>query len=410
MRAAQRYQQQKGDYYAAGITYFSVLALFPLLMVAFAIAGFVLAGQPELLARNCRTSITKNVPGVMGDTLNTLIDPAIASRASVGVLGLLGAAYAGLGWMANLRDALTGDVGAASASRRDSCVTKLGDRGALLGLGSGDGRLARILRAEQRSRGPSVVSRCSTSTTASVDRRRVARICRPGVAVATWAVFAWVIARLPREPVTFRSAPKAALLAAVVFEIFKQVGAIYLNGGHRGSRRASRSARSSVCSCSSTSLPDAALLDGVGRDRSANLAIAYVPPPDPAVIYPADQVHAGPTVRGGLALVGAGAAGGPRACRDCADAADNALECRAWHAAPRFLSGGGAPVARRRSPATGRRPTRRSRHAARRASSWSVSPATGRADRTVAAADQRCGGRPSRGRGGSPVGRMQVLE
>lgn len=133
MRAAQRYQQQKGDYYAAGITYFSVLALIPILMVAFAIAGFVLAGQPELL-QDLQDSITKNVPGSLGDTLNTVIDSAIASRASVGVLGLLGAAYAGLGWMANLRDALT----AMWESQRESkgfVRTKLGDAAALLGLG-----------------------------------------------------------------------------------------------------------------------------------------------------------------------------------------------------------------------------------------------------------------------------------
>ena len=45
VRAAGRYQSQRGDYYAAGITYFTVLSLFPLLMVAFAVAGFVLAGN-----------------------------------------------------------------------------------------------------------------------------------------------------------------------------------------------------------------------------------------------------------------------------------------------------------------------------------------------------------------------------
>src|SRR6478735_5925902 len=33
MRAQQRYNDRKGDFYAAGITYFTVFALFPLLMV-----------------------------------------------------------------------------------------------------------------------------------------------------------------------------------------------------------------------------------------------------------------------------------------------------------------------------------------------------------------------------------------
>ena len=46
MRAQQRYNDSKGDFYAAGITYFTIFALFPLLMVGFAAGGFVLASQP----------------------------------------------------------------------------------------------------------------------------------------------------------------------------------------------------------------------------------------------------------------------------------------------------------------------------------------------------------------------------
>src|SRR4029450_11680415 len=46
--------------------------------------------------------------------------------------------------------------------------------------------------------------------------------------LVSWLLFIWIIARLPREKVTFRSAMSAALMAAVAFEIFKQVGSIYL--------------------------------------------------------------------------------------------------------------------------------------------------------------------------------------
>ena len=48
-----------------------------------------------------------------------------------------------------------------------------------------------------------------------------------GVA-ANWLIFAWVIARLPREHVALRSAVKAAMLGAVGFEVLKQGMAIYL--------------------------------------------------------------------------------------------------------------------------------------------------------------------------------------
>ena len=50
MRAQGRYTDSKGDFYAAGITYFTIFALFPLLMVGFATGGFVMASRPVLLA------------------------------------------------------------------------------------------------------------------------------------------------------------------------------------------------------------------------------------------------------------------------------------------------------------------------------------------------------------------------
>jgi len=46
VRAGARYTERNGDYYAAAVTYFSVLSLVPLLMIAFAVAGFVLRAHP----------------------------------------------------------------------------------------------------------------------------------------------------------------------------------------------------------------------------------------------------------------------------------------------------------------------------------------------------------------------------
>ena len=44
--AWQRMQQNNGGQYAAAITYFSFLALFPLLLLAVAVTGFVLHAHP----------------------------------------------------------------------------------------------------------------------------------------------------------------------------------------------------------------------------------------------------------------------------------------------------------------------------------------------------------------------------
>src|SRR5215471_11484538 len=91
MRAQQRYQDSKGDFYAAGITYFTVFALFPLLMVGFAVGGFVLASQPELLAE-IEDKVKSTVSGDVSQQLVRLIESAIESRTSVGIIGLATAA------------------------------------------------------------------------------------------------------------------------------------------------------------------------------------------------------------------------------------------------------------------------------------------------------------------------------
>lgn len=46
--------------------------------------------------------------------------------------------------------------------------------------------------------------------------------------VSNWLVFLWVFARLPREPVTWRSAVMAAAAAAVGLEVIKRVMVVYL--------------------------------------------------------------------------------------------------------------------------------------------------------------------------------------
>ena len=106
VRAGARYTERHGDHYAAAITFFSVLSLVPLLMIAFAVAGYVLVFNPSLLDQ-LRAAISENVPGNLADTINPIIDQAIDQRNAVGIFGLLGALYSGIGWMSNLREALS---------------------------------------------------------------------------------------------------------------------------------------------------------------------------------------------------------------------------------------------------------------------------------------------------------------
>jgi membrane protein len=106
VRAGARFTDHHGTHYAAAITYFSILSLVPLLMIAFAVAAYVLFFNPSYLDQ-IRSSISETLPPNLVQVVNPIIDQAIGSRTAVGVVGLLGALYSGIGWMSNLREALS---------------------------------------------------------------------------------------------------------------------------------------------------------------------------------------------------------------------------------------------------------------------------------------------------------------
>ena len=226
VRAGERYTETHGNHYAAAITYFSVLALVPLLMVAFASVALVLASNPALLAQ-LKAEIGKALPAGLAQTLSPVIDQAITSATTVGVIGLLFALVAGLGWMTNFRDALSVQWGHGQHPPT-SYLRRLGsDLASLIGLG-----LAIVV---------------SSGLTAFVGGGFAGQILGylglggAGWAawllellalvlglVSSWLVFLWVFARLPREPVTWRSAIRAAIAAAVGLEVIKRVMVVYL--------------------------------------------------------------------------------------------------------------------------------------------------------------------------------------
>ena len=115
MRAQQRYRDAKGDFFAAGITYFTVFALFPLLMVTFAIGGFVLSRQPHLLSE-IDNRIKQTVSADFGRQIVELIDRAIAVQ-DVGRHHRLGnRAVGGTGLDGEPAGGVERDVGAAPGS------------------------------------------------------------------------------------------------------------------------------------------------------------------------------------------------------------------------------------------------------------------------------------------------------
>jgi membrane protein len=224
VRAGARYTERHGDHYAAAVTYFSVLALFPLILVSVAALGFVLFLQPDLLDQ-LKAGISANAPAGLDALINPIVDNAIASRNTIGIIGLLGALYTGIGWMSNLREALSEQWGQPPTAPPILKKT-LFDLLTLVGLGA-----AMV--------GSFAISALVYGFTGTI--LELVGLSEQGWArfllglfgvllglLANWLIFLWVIARLPREHATLRSAAKAAVLGAVGFEVLKSVMTVYL--------------------------------------------------------------------------------------------------------------------------------------------------------------------------------------
>jgi membrane protein len=307
MLAQERYQDSKGDFYAAGITYFTIFALFPMLMVAFAIAGFVLANQPDLLA-DITSKIKSSVSGSLGDQLVQLMDSAIKSRTSVGVIGLATAAWAGLGWMANLREALSQMWGLLRQESKGFVRTKISDLIAIAGLFiaialtvalstlSNSGLMKKVVEWLGLQNFPGI----------SIDLRLASIVVS---LLISWLLFTWMIARLPRESVSFRSAARAGLLVAVAFEIFKLVASIYLRSVVTGPAGATFGPVLGLMVFAYITARMILFATAWAATSKENLEAAPVEPPTAAVITPRVQVREGIGPAGALTAMAVGAVG-----------------------------------------------------------------------------------------------------
>jgi membrane protein len=225
MRANDRFDERKGNFFAAGLTYYTIFALFPLLMVGFSLGGFVLSRRPDVLG-GIDNKVRSAVPGALGQQVVELVNSAIDSRASVGTIGLLAAAWVGLNWMANLRVALS-EMWNQGEGSLGFIRTKLSDLGAM--VSSFVAILATLALSALADAAPMgrVLAWLGIHNAPILDA--ILRSVSIVVSVLlSWLVFSWMIARLPREPVNYANSFRAALMASIGFEVFKLVASIYL--------------------------------------------------------------------------------------------------------------------------------------------------------------------------------------
>jgi membrane protein len=218
--AWKRLSDYKGGQYAGAIAYYSFLALFPLLLLAASVTGFVLqankGAQQDLL-----DAIARNIPGDFGTTVADSVNTFIANRTSVGLIALAGVLLTGLGWVGNLRTAIEVMWGRLRV-QRNVFVLKLSNLLVLAGLGLG-ALLSLGLTIFGTSLTDQVVQWVGLDDVPGI----ATGVKFVGILLAVlgdWVIFTWLLIRLPGVTVPARVAFRGALLAAVGFEVLKIVG------------------------------------------------------------------------------------------------------------------------------------------------------------------------------------------
>src|SRR5262245_53841166 len=206
-RAGERYFAQRGNHFAAAITFFSILTAVPLLMIAFAAASYVLWFNPALLTE-LENAIAAAVPPGLAKALNPIIEAAIEQRNYVAGVGLIGALWSGVWWMSNMREAVSAQW-QLPAPNPAALQRLLYDLCALIGLG-----LALLITLTLTVLGTGLTEAVLELLGAPDDSltRSLLRVVGVMLGIAAnWLIFAWAITRLPRTDVALRGVRRAAL-------------------------------------------------------------------------------------------------------------------------------------------------------------------------------------------------------
>src|SRR3954452_19665235 len=222
IRAWSRYQADGGDRLAASVTYFGFLSFFPLIALAFSIAGFVVDAYPDA-QRELAEQINNFLPGLADKLDVTTIGNA---KVATGLIGLAGLLLAGIGWIDALREAVR-TIWHHNVKAGNVVVKKLVDIGVLAGL-----RLT--LLASVAVTGVSSAAMTWFLDLVGLEDNSVARIGLRAVGLGLallvdLAVFVYLFTRLPRLNTPLKRVLKGALLGAVGLEILKVVGSILVS-------------------------------------------------------------------------------------------------------------------------------------------------------------------------------------
>ncbi|OCA52391.1 inner membrane protein YhjD [Photorhabdus namnaonensis] len=225
IRATLRFNDRMGNQFGAAITYFSFLSLIPILMLSFAIAGFILASNPDLLAKLINGIANSISDPTLANTLKNSVDTAIKQRTTVGLTGLAIALYSGVNWVSNLRQAILAQfhpVWVRNQEDNEKIYFKyLRDSISLIGL-----LLALVITLSLTS-----IAGSAQATIVKMLGLDGIEWLRPswfliGLAIsisANYLLFLWLFWVLPRHQPERKALLKGTLMAAIGFEALKYI-------------------------------------------------------------------------------------------------------------------------------------------------------------------------------------------
>jgi membrane protein len=206
-----KYIDDQGGYLAALITYYGFLALFPLLLLAVTILGYLLQSDPELQTK-ILSSALREIP-VLGDQLRENVQGLRGSGRAL-VTGALIALYGVLNGSTAVQSAMDRIWGVPRYRRPDPFTARL--RGLLLLGVLGVGLLATTAVSELPSRGLLAV----VTTVAAV-------AVNTGILLAAYKL-------LTVRNVGLRDLWVGAFVAAVAWQVLQVVGGYYVRNELRG--------------------------------------------------------------------------------------------------------------------------------------------------------------------------------
>ena len=222
VRAAQRYQADTGDRLAAAVTFFGFLSFFPLLALTASLLTVVLGDSAVTTVAREVDSFSPGLAEQLG------LEELLRDNTKVGVTGLLslvGLLYAGLGWVDALREAVR-TVWHQNVKAGNLVKKKLLDVVILAGLGATLLFSVLVSAAAGAFTGVALdLVGLEDSTAAGVVVTLVGTVL---ALLTSTLLFLYLFIRLPRVQTPWREVLKGAVLAAVLFEVLKRVGAVYI--------------------------------------------------------------------------------------------------------------------------------------------------------------------------------------